>query len=71
MWIVDQIPFGDIQLHDGSSAIATSGGRVEYNWNLKWRTICSLGFSKQEADLVCRKLGFLYADKFGNVSSLG
>lgn len=36
---------------------STRMGRLEIIHNGQWGTICSTGFSKTDADVVCRELG--------------
>ncbi len=66
MFSLERVIFGDLRLQDGDN----SKGRVEYYRNSKWHTICSEGFHKEEADSVCKRLGFDSAKKFSNATSL-
>ena len=36
----------------------TRDGRVEILSNEQWGTICDVGFDKQDADVICKQLGF-------------
>lgn len=46
-------------------------GRLEILLNGKWGTVCGQNFDLYEADLACKQLGYLYADRVGTVSELG
>ncbi len=46
---------GLIQLINGTSM---SEGRVEYCLNSTWTTVCSNGWDRVDASVVCRQLGF-------------
>ena len=48
-------PSGDIRLVGGSAA---DEGRVELCLNNAWGTICDDGFDVNEANVICRQLGY-------------
>jgi len=50
-----------IRLVDGTVKIqndTTRDGRVEVLSNGEWGTICDVGFDVQDADVICKQLGF-------------
>ena len=50
-----------IRLVDGTLETwndTTRDGRVEMLHNGKWGTICDVGFDMQDANVICRQLGF-------------
>lgn len=64
---------GNIRL---SSSTVSFKGRLEvYYWDpgfsFSWGTVCSDGFEPHDADVMCRKLGFMYANRVGTVGELG
>lgn len=46
---------GEIRLRDGSNILE---GRLEICINQVWGTVCSVSFSADEAETVCRHLNF-------------
>ena len=48
-----------------------SAGRLEVYHNRIWGSVCDAGFSRTDADVVCRQLGYEGASTFGNVGDLG
>ena len=48
---------GQLRLVDGDTELE---GRVEVCINRAWGTVCSTGFSEDEAEVVCSQIGVLY-----------
>ena len=46
---------GEIRLVDGARE---GEGRVEICFNSRWGSVCSSGWDRREAEVVCRSLGF-------------
>ena len=57
---------GDIQLVGGRNEYE---GRVEVCHNGEWKTVCDRGWGREEAEVVCRKLGYSNASN-GNYHSM-
>ncbi len=59
---------GDLRLVGTSNS-----GRLEIYLSTQggWGTVCDDSFDLFEGDIACRQLGFLYADRVGNVEELG
>lgn len=60
---------GDLRLVSNDPSSPESG-RLEIFLNNAWGTVCMIGFDVYEADLACRQLGYLYADRVDTVDSL-
>ena len=52
----------DIRLVQGASG-GVRDGRIEVQYQGLWGTICQDGFDNQDAGVVCRMLGYEYAQK--------
>ena len=46
---------GDVRLVDGRDEYE---GRVEVCQEEKWKTVCDAGWGREEAQIVCRQLGY-------------
>lgn len=56
----------------GNSTSLPSSGRLEIYFSNEWGTVCADNiFNQIPADIACRELGFVGADTFGPVGSLG
>ena len=56
---------GYIRLEDGQYP---SEGRVEIFFYGRWGTVCNERFGQNEADTVCRQLGYTNAASFGSLN---
>lgn len=54
--VVSNCTDGELRLVDGSGP---HEGRVEVCVNQVWGTICSIGWSNEDANVVCKQLGYL------------
>ena len=52
---------GDVRLVDGNS---NSEGRVEVCVNSAWGTVCDYNWETQDANVICKQLGFLPQGQF-------
>ena len=60
-WYLLRFSVVQIRLVDGMTSTrndATRDGRVEVFSNGEWGTICNVGFDMQDANVICRQLGF-------------
>ena len=65
-------PDASIQLQLGGDGATASSGRVEVLFDGVWGTICDDDFGLQDADVICRQLGFNRAvDIAGEGNSFG
>ena len=53
----------------GSSS--SENGRLEIFLQGEWGTVCNDGFDSIDADVACRRLGYYFANDFGNAFDLG
>ena len=44
----------------------SGSGRIEVYCNDEWGLVCNDGFTKNDADTVCRQLGYTEAMSYGN-----
>ncbi len=61
---------GDLRLVDNSDQIEGSSGRLEVYYNGTWGTMCYDSFSRNNAVVVCRQLGFPAFIFYGTVGAL-
>ena len=57
---------GQVRLQGG---FYPSKGRVEVFSDENWRIICRSSFGEQNADLVCRQMGYTQAEYYNSLSS--
>ena len=62
------LSFSDVRLVGGSSS---NRGRLEIYGQNRYGTFCPTGFGQTAADIVCRQLGYVSAQSWGTVGSLG
>ena len=73
-WLLDKhaepeiISKDQIRLVDGKSY---TSGRIQIYHNNIWGTICDDHFTRTKANVVCRQLGFLHANKYGHLFGPG
>ena len=56
---------------DSGRTLNLSSGRLEILINNQWGTVCSHFFSKTEADVACRQMGYKSANGFTTTSKIG
>ena len=68
-------PEGATRLVTGQSSSRTdpghAAGRLEIFHDGQWGTVCDDFFGSDEADIVCKQLGYTEADRYGNVHTIG
>ena len=63
---------GEVRLNSyGNTQYDNLGGRLEVYLNGKWGTVCKDNFAQNEADTVCRQLGFFNAMEHGIAPLIG
>ena len=56
---------------NSSSTHAEYAGRLDIILEGEWGTICSVGFSQDDAQLACMQLGYKTVVSYGTVGELG
>ncbi len=72
--IVATVSGGRLRLVSNGYSNYPSSGRLEiyfYNYGYSWMPFCNQYFNNYDADLACKKLGFVRASHYGRVGNLG
>ena len=62
---------GDLRLISNSGLAGGSSGRLEIYYSGQWGTVCDDSFSRYDAIVACRQLGFSTYTRYSSVGSLG
>ena len=54
-----------------SYSCSSGVGRLEMYYRNKWTPFCITDFDMHDADLACKKLGYIYANRYATVERLG